>query len=63
MAILGAGLTGATSVTFNGTPAAFMIVSGTEISTTVPSGATTGPVFVTIPSGTLKSNKQFRVTQ
>ncbi len=63
VSIFGAGLTGATSVTFNGTPAAFMIVSGTEISTTVPIGATSGPVVVTVPNGTLKSNKQFRVTQ
>jgi uncharacterized repeat protein (TIGR03803 family) len=62
VAILGTNLTGATSVTFNGTSAAFTIVSSTEISTIVPTGATTGPVVVTTTSGTLKSNKQFRIT-
>jgi uncharacterized repeat protein (TIGR03803 family) len=34
--ILGNGLTGATSVTFNGVSAAFTVVSDTEITTTVP---------------------------
>ena len=63
VAILGTDLTGATSVTFNGTSATFTVVSSTEISTTVPTGATTGPVMVTTPSGTLKSNNNFRVTQ
>ncbi|HXZ39682.1 MAG TPA: choice-of-anchor tandem repeat GloVer-containing protein, partial [Terriglobales bacterium] len=61
--ILGNGLTGTTSVTFNGTTAAFAVVSSTEISTTVPTGATTGTVAVTTPSGTLKSNVTFRVTK
>ena len=60
--ILGTNLTGTTSVTFNGTPATFAVVSKSEISTTVPSGATTGPVEVTIPSGTLTSNVSFVVT-
>jgi uncharacterized repeat protein (TIGR03803 family) len=61
--ILGNNLTGATSVTFNGTPAKFTVVSSsTEIKTTVPSGATTGKVKVTTPSGTLTSNQTFRVT-
>lgn len=34
--ILGSNLTGATSVSFNGTAAAFMVVSRTLISATVP---------------------------
>jgi uncharacterized repeat protein (TIGR03803 family) len=59
--ILGTNLTGATSVTFNGTAAAFTVVSPSEIVTTVPSGATTGFVSVTTPSGVLTSNKQFQV--
>ena len=59
--ILGTNLTGATSVTFNGTAATFKIVSASEITTTVPAGATTGPVQVTTPSGTLTSNVNFRV--
>lgn len=42
--ILGTNLTGATSVTFNGTAAAFKVVSSSDITTTVPTGATTGKV-------------------
>ncbi len=60
--ILGTDLTGATSVTFNGTAATFTVVSRSEITTTVPTGATTGTVEVTIPSGTLNSNTEFSVT-
>ena len=59
--ILGNGLSGTTSVKFNGTPATFTVVSNTEITTTVPTGATTGIVEVTTPSRTLKSNVKFRV--
>ncbi len=59
--ILGTDLTGATEVSFNGTAATFTVVSATEIAATVPSGATTGSVLVTTPSGTLKSNVVFRV--
>jgi uncharacterized repeat protein (TIGR03803 family) len=60
--ILGTNLTGATRVSFNGTAAAFTVVSASEISTTVPAGATTGKVRVTTPGGTLLSNLAFRVT-
>ena len=60
--ILGTNLTGASKVSFSGTAATFTVVSGTEIKTTVPSGATTGFVSVTTPSGTLLSNVVFRVT-
>ncbi|HEY6271196.1 MAG TPA: choice-of-anchor tandem repeat GloVer-containing protein [Terriglobales bacterium] len=63
VAILGNNLTGTTSVTFNGTPATFAVLSSTEISTTVPAGATTGPVQAATPSGTLTSNESFRVRQ
>jgi uncharacterized repeat protein (TIGR03803 family) len=59
--ILGNNLTGTTSVTFNGTPATFTVVSNTEITTTVPSGATTGEVQVTTPTRTLTSNVNFQV--
>ncbi len=59
--ILGNKLKGSTSVTFNGTAAVFKVASGTEITTTVPKGATTGPVVVTTPSGTLTSNVNFQV--
>jgi uncharacterized protein (TIGR03437 family) len=59
--ILGTDLTGATSVTFNGTAAKFTVVSSSEITTTVPTGATTGEVKVITPGGTLLSNVSFRV--
>jgi uncharacterized repeat protein (TIGR03803 family) len=57
--ILGTSLTGATKVTFNGTAATFTVVSAYEITTKVPTGATTGTVKVTTPSGTLSSNVVF----
>ncbi|HEY6292936.1 MAG TPA: choice-of-anchor tandem repeat GloVer-containing protein [Terriglobia bacterium] len=59
--ILGTNLTGATSVSFNSTAAVFKVVSSSEITTTVPAGATTGKVQVVTPSGTLSSNVNFRV--
>jgi uncharacterized protein (TIGR03437 family) len=60
--ILGNNLTAATTVTFNGVAAAFSVVSSTEITTSVPAGATSGRVEVTIPPKTLKSSVNFRVT-
>jgi len=54
--ILGTDLTGATSVTFNGTAADFKVRSQTLIVAEVPSGATTGTVQVQLPSGPLSSN-------
>lgn len=60
--ILGQGLTGTSSVTFNGIPAtSFTVVSDTYMTAVVPAGATTGPVVVTTPTGTLTSNKNFIV--
>jgi hypothetical protein len=65
--ILGTSLTDATGVAFNGTAAAFTVVSSSEITTTVPLGATSGFVTVTFPNGTpppLTSNQNqppFRV--
>ena len=61
--ILGSNLTGASKVTFNGTSASFTFVSSTEITTTVPTGATTGPVVVTTPKGKFTSNRNFTVVQ
>jgi uncharacterized repeat protein (TIGR03803 family) len=60
--ILGNNLTGTTSVTFNGEAATFSVLSSTEITAVVPTGATTGTVEVTTPKKTLKSDTQFRVT-
>ena len=59
--INGLNLSGTTSVAFNGTPASFTVQSPTIITTSVPSGATTGMVQVTTPSGTLNSNADFQV--
>jgi uncharacterized protein (TIGR03437 family) len=59
--ILGTDLTGATGVTFNGTRAAFTVVSATEINATVPRGATTGTIEVATPGGTLASFPAFQV--
>ena len=61
--ILGTNLTGSTSVSFNGTAAAFTVVSSSKITTTVPTGATTGTVEVVTPKKTLKSNMAFHVTR
>ena len=59
--VLGNNLTGTTSVTFNGVPATFTVVSNTFIKATVPAGATTGTIEVTTPGGTLSSNVKFQV--
>jgi len=60
--ILGTDLTGATSVTFNGTAATFTVASSSEITTNVPEGATTGVVKVVTAGGTtLTSNTVFQV--
>jgi uncharacterized repeat protein (TIGR03803 family) len=60
--VLGQGFTGASSVTFNGAAAAFTVNStGTAISTSVPTGATSGKVDVVTPSGTLSTYVPFTV--
>jgi hypothetical protein len=59
--ILGTKLTGATQVNFNGVAAGFNVVSPTEITTTVPKGATSGIVTVTTPAGMLSSNVKFLI--
>ena len=59
--ILGNGLTGTTSVTFDGTPASFGVVSDTEIIATVPYSRNSGPIQVVTPSATLSSNVAFVV--
>jgi uncharacterized repeat protein (TIGR03803 family) len=59
--VLGQEFTGTSSVSFNGIPAAFSVLSDTYLTATVPAGATTGFVTVVTPSGTLSSNQQFQV--
>jgi uncharacterized repeat protein (TIGR03803 family) len=59
--ILGNNLSGTTSVSFHGTAASFTVVSATEITATVPAGATTGTIQVVTPGGALNSNVVFRI--
>ena len=59
--ILGTNLSATSAVTFNGLPAAFTVVSSSEITTSVPAKATTGRPQVVTPAGTISSNGPFRV--
>ena len=59
--ILGTNLSGASRVTFNGTAAAFRVVSSSLIMATVPAGATNGEIQVVTPSGTLAGDVPFVV--
>ncbi len=59
--ISGAVLGGATSVTFNGVPAAITSDVATQLVVTVPPGATSGTISVTTPQGTATSTKKFVV--
>jgi IPT/TIG domain len=52
----------ATGVAFNGTAASFTVDSTTQITATVPSGATTGPISVTDSEGTGTTLLDFTVT-
>jgi len=54
-------LSGATSITFNGTAADFTVETRAAIETSVPAGATTGPVQVATPTGPLTSSTSFQV--
>ncbi len=59
--LTGTNFTGVTSVTLNGTTAAFTINSATQITLIVPTGATSGAIAVTTTSGTT-SKSGYRVT-
>ncbi len=61
VSILGHGFSGATSVTFNGAPASFRVVSDTLLIAVVPSGET-GIVDIRTAQGDLFSFTLFRVT-
>jgi len=58
--INGTNFIGTSSVSFNGTPAAsFVVNSATQITATVPSSMTTGPISVTTAGGTATSASNF----
>ena len=59
--ITGTNFTGATAVRFNQTSATFTVNSATQITATVPSGATTGPIRVTAGGLTGRSLTSFTV--
>jgi hypothetical protein len=61
VAISGAHLAGTTSVTFNGVAATFTVVSDTQLYAQVPASATSGPVAVTTPSGSVTSASGYNV--
>jgi hypothetical protein len=61
--LTGQNLTDASQVSFNGVVAgSFSVVSATQLTATVPVGASTGPIRVTTPGGTGTSNNYFSVT-
>ncbi len=60
--IAGTAFTGANSVTFNGAAASFTVNSDAQITTAVPSGATSGAIAVTTAGGTATSSTSFTVT-
>jgi uncharacterized repeat protein (TIGR03803 family) len=58
----GSHLLGATSVAFNGVPAAAFQVNSTQaVMATVPAGATTGPVTITTANGTVTTKQNFSI--
>jgi Chitobiase/beta-hexosaminidase C-terminal domain/Bacterial Ig domain len=59
--VVGSGFTGTRAVSFNGTAAAFTVNSGTQLTATVPAGATTGPISVTTPGGTTSSTQAIQI--
>ena len=60
--VSGSNFTRASSVRFNGRAAAFNVDSPSQITTTVPIGATDGPISVQTPEGTTVSAANFDVT-
>jgi YD repeat-containing protein len=51
------------TVTFNGTAATVLAATSTQVVVTVPPGATTGPIAVTVAGNTATSDRQFVVPQ
>jgi uncharacterized protein (TIGR03437 family) len=65
LAVTGTNFNGTTSVTFQGTPAKFVIVSGNKLNVTVPKilrgSSKTAAVTVTSPAGTATSKNSFTI--
>ncbi len=60
--ITGTSLTGTSALSFDGIPAvSFTVDSATQVTATVPAGATTGPISLTTPGGTTASATDFVV--
>jgi hypothetical protein len=59
--LAGQGFTDVNSVSFNGVSASFQIDSDTQLRTTVPAGASSGPIRVTANVGTGESLQDFTV--
>jgi uncharacterized repeat protein (TIGR03803 family) len=59
--ITGTGLTQATKVTFDGKSTTFKVISETEVTADVPTGATTGKIAVTTKGGSATSATSFTV--
>ena len=55
--LTGTNFTGTTSVTIQGVPARFKIVSPTKLTLTIPAKAKSGAITVTNPSGTATSKR------
>src|SRR6476646_80250 len=61
--ITGTAFAGATAVSFNGVAAAFTVSPSGTITTTVPAGATTGPISITTPgNGAIVTTTRFTIT-
>ncbi len=61
VAVTGSNLAGVTSLAFNATGTAFTVLSDTEVVTTVPAGATSGPIALRTPGGSATSRDGFVV--
>jgi DNA/RNA endonuclease G (NUC1) len=60
--INGTNFTSASAVTFNGANASFTVNSGSQITATVPGGATSGPIGVIAAGGLATSSNSFTVS-